>query len=170
MMSPIHPDFRDLLECFNSSGVRYLLIGGYAVNFYGHHRNTKDIDLWIAISPENAQRVAGALRSFGFSPTSASPEVFLKRGVVHAFGREPLRVDILSTPSGVEFDSCWERRVQGDLDGVGVPVISLSDLLANKTASGRPRDVADTEELKRLAQPAKNKSKPRRLPVRRKKK
>ena len=149
-MRPLSQDFRDLLSCFNSSGVRYVLVGGYAVNYYGHHRNTKDIDLWIAVSPENAERVSQALQAFGFSPTGAAAEKFLEVGIVHAFGREPFRVDILTAPSGVEFDACWERRTKGDLDGVAVPMISFEDLLANKIASARPKDLLDVGELKRL--------------------
>lgn len=149
-MTPIHSDFRDLLNCFNSSGVRYILLGGYAVNFHGHHRNTNDIDLWIAVSPDNAQRVSKALQSFGFSPNGAAPDKFLEVGIINGFGREPLRVAILTAPSGVEFDACWERRTEADLDGVRVPVISLEDLLANKIASARPKDIADVDELKRL--------------------
>src|SRR5215203_5293087 len=99
-MLKIHPDFRDLLSCFNSENVRYLILGGYAVNYYGHHRNTKDIDIFIALEPDNAARVSSALVKFGFSAASVPPRTFLTPEKVFAFGREPLRVDILTGSSG----------------------------------------------------------------------
>src|SRR5947207_999675 len=102
-MQKIHPDFLDLLKCLNSAGVRYLILGGYAVNFHGHHRNTADIDIWIAIDPENAARVSQALQAFGFAPTNVPPSQFTQRGPVFMFGRKPTRIDLLTSPSGVEF-------------------------------------------------------------------
>lgn len=146
-MLQIHPDFRDLLSCFNSASVRYLLIGGYAVNFHGHHRNTKDLDLWIAISSDNASAVSRALHEFGFSVVGAPPDVFLKKQQVYTFGREPMCMDIITSPSGVEFDDCYPRRAEAEIGGIKVPIISLKDLLKNKQSSGRPRDVADVEQL-----------------------
>jgi predicted nucleotidyltransferase len=152
-MMQLHPDFRDLLSCFNSASVRYLLVGGYAVNFHGHHRNTKDLDLWIAISPDNADAVSRALHAFGFSVVGAPPDLFLKERQVYTFGREPMRVDILTSPSGVEFDACYERRTEAVIAGIKVPIISLKDLLINKQASGRPRDVDDVAQLDGSATP-----------------
>jgi hypothetical protein len=148
MMLTIHPDFRELLALFNSIGVRYLIIGGYAVNFHGHHRNTKDIDLWIAVDPDNAVRVSEALQRFAFDAASVPPEIFLKRNNVIAFGRAPLRIDILTDPSGVTFDECYLRREEADLgQGLLVPFLSLGDLRINKAASGRTSDIADLDNL-----------------------
>lgn len=146
-MTSLDPNFRDLFECFNFVGVRYLVLGGYAVNFHGHHRNTKGVDLWIAIAPDNAIRVSQALQRFGFPAASVPPQGFLKKGLIYAFGREPLRVDRLTDPSGVDFESCYERRVEGDLGGIRIPFISLDDLKSNKAASGRLRDLSDLENL-----------------------
>ena len=160
-MKALDPNFRALLNCFNSAGVRYLLIGGYAVNFHGHHRNTKDLDLWIAVSPENADLVSAALQEFGFTAASVSREKFLARGAVYSFGRAPFRVDILTAPSGVEFDGCYGRRIDATIDGIQVPVISLDDLHQNKLASGRTRDLADIENIQRKKS-QKAKKKPRR--------
>jgi predicted nucleotidyltransferase len=148
-MIALDPNFRDLLSCLNSADVRYLVVGGYAVNYHGYHRNTKDIDIWVAAEPENASRVSTALRAFGFSPRSVRSSLFLDLGTVHSFGREPLRVDLLAQPSGVEFQACYERRIEADVDGVRVPFIGLEDLIANKAASGRTQDFADLEKLRK---------------------
>lgn len=149
MMIALDPNFRDLLSCFNSNNVRYLILGGYAVNFHGHHPNTKDFDVWIAIDEANAQQVSTALQQFGFSASSVPADLFRKQHQVFAFGREPFHIDILTSPSGVDFEAAYARRVETNVDGVVVPVISLSDLLTNKRASARTRDFADVEALTR---------------------
>jgi predicted nucleotidyltransferase len=146
-MLKIHPDFRDLLSFFNSENVRYLILGGYAVNFYGHHRNTKDIDIWIATDPANAAGVSSALTRFGFAAASVPVENFQIPEKVYVFGREPLRVDILTGPTGIDFNECYPRRVEADLDGLRVTFISLDDLKTNKRASARTRDISDLENL-----------------------
>ena len=163
-MRRLNQNFKDLLECLNSAGARYLVLGGYAVNFHGYHRNTKDFDVWIAIDPDNAGRVSIALQQFGFPTSSVPPSRFLERGVIHVFGREPLRVDILTDPSGVQFENCFARRVETTLDGVRIAFISLDDLRTNKRASGRPKDLADVDELSQRLIPKRS------VPTRRKRK
>ena len=143
----LDPNFKEFIELLNSEGVRYLLLGGYAVNYHGHHRFTGDIDLWIAIDAENTRRVSAALQRFGFAPDSVKPEQFAEPGKVHMFGVKPVRVDLLTGPSGVEFDACYARRVVDTLDGVEVSIISLPDLRQNKLASGREKDMLDLKEL-----------------------
>jgi hypothetical protein len=96
----LDPNFREFIELLNSEGVRYLLLGGYAVNYRGHHRFTGDIDFWIAIDRQNAGRVSKALQRFGFAPASVKPELFTESGKVHMFGVKPVRVDLLTGPSG----------------------------------------------------------------------
>ena len=150
-MISLDPNFRDLLECLNSAGVRYLVVGGYAVNFHGHHRNTKDLDVWLARDRENAQRVSSALQAFGFARSSVPASKFLAAGDIQTFGREPFRVDLLLNPSGIEFDPCYARRVEAVLDGVRVPFIALEDLRENKRASARLQDLADIENLPAVA-------------------
>lgn len=139
------PDFREFLRLLNSHEVEYLLIGGYAVNYYGYARATADIDVWIRRSPENASRIAAAIRDFGF--TQAGEELFLEPGKVIRMGVPPLRVEVQTSISGVDFDECWRNRLTVDLDGVPVPLISRDDLKANKKACGRLKDLADLEQL-----------------------
>jgi predicted nucleotidyltransferase len=161
-MTGLDQNFRDLLNCLNSAGVRYLVIGGYAVNFHGHHRNTKGLDVWIATDPENAKRVAAALVAFGFSRRAARSSLFEKRDAVYTFGREPFRVDLLTQPSAVEFEACYARRVEADVDGLRFPLIALEDLLTNKVASGRLQDIADVHKLRKKKPGAKRKTTRRR--------
>src|SRR5438093_12951650 len=121
----LHPDFRELLESLNSAGVKYLLLGGYAVIFYGYRRVTDDLDLWISTDQANAEKVAETLRRFGgFTAQQANPSMFRTRGKVFVLGREPVRVDILTNPSALDFDDCYARRHEIDWDGVKVPLIS----------------------------------------------
>jgi hypothetical protein len=151
----LDPDLREFLESLNSAGVKYLVVGGYAVNFHGHYRATDDLDVWIAVSPENAHRVSQVMRSFGgFSASTVPPSMFLQPRKAFIFGREPTRIDVLTGPSGVDFDECYSRRVDGILDGVKVSVISLDDLKANKRAAGRTKDIGDLENLPPVAMPA----------------
>ena len=117
------------------------------MNYYGHHRFTGDIDFWIAVDVENAQRVSTALQQFGFSAKAVRPDIFTEPGRVHMFGREPVRVDLLTSPSGVEFEACYARRVMDTLDGVPISIISLADLRQNKLASGREKDLLDVKQL-----------------------
>ncbi len=143
----LDPDFKEFIKSLNFEGVRYLLLGGYAVNYHGHHRFTGDIDFWIAIDSDNAARVSKALQRFGFSAASVKPELFVEPGRVHMFGIKPVRVDLLTGPSGVDFDECYARRVRDTLDGVEVSIISLADLRRNKLASGRGKDLLDLKQL-----------------------
>jgi hypothetical protein len=97
------PDFREFLRLLNSSDVEYLVIGGYAVNYYGFSRATADLDIWIAASPENAERLARVVRQFGFEQAEAA--VFFEPRKVIRMGVPPLRLEILTSVSGVEFAS-----------------------------------------------------------------
>jgi hypothetical protein len=144
----LDPDFKEFLRSLTCAGVRFLVLGGYAVIHYGYGRVTGDLDVWIAIDPDNAGRVSLALQSFGGFPSSAvKPSIFTKRGKIFVFGRKPLRIDILTAPSGVEFDDCYARRLEVDWDGVTVPLIALKDLRVNKQSSGRHKDLADLSHL-----------------------
>ena len=139
------PDFREFLKLLNSSNVEYLVIGGYAVNYYGFPRATAGLDIWIAISPDNAQSITGVLRSFGFSQADAA--LFQQTRQIVRLGVPPMRLEILTTISGVDFTDCYARRVEADLDGVTVNFIQLDDLRRNKQASGRLKDRVDLEKL-----------------------
>lgn len=141
------PDFKEFLKLLNAQQVEYLLIGGYAVGYYGYPRATADMDIWIAVHPQNARRVVAALREFGFDVPGLSPELFLREGQIIRMGEPPLRIEIATTISGVEFDECFAERQVEILDGIQVNLISLKDLKVNKKASGRHKDLNDLENL-----------------------
>jgi hypothetical protein len=141
------PDFSELLKCFNSARVQYLVVAGYGVSFHGYHRFTQDRGVWIAVDPNNATRVSKALQQFGFEPEAVPPTLFVQKGRIFAFGREPFRVDILTAPFGVNFMDCYAKRVGFRIGDVTVPFIALDDLKVNTRASGRAREMADLENL-----------------------
>lgn len=140
-------DFRVFLKLLNSRRVEYLLIGGYAVCFHGFYRNTGDMDVWIAVSPENAAKMVGLIREFGFDVPELSEDLFLQRGRIIRMGIEPTRIEILTEISGCEFEECYARRIEGRLDDVPVNVINLPDLIRNKIKSGRLKDLNDAQQL-----------------------
>ncbi len=140
-------DFKELLQLFNANGVRYLVVGGYAVAFHGHPRYTKDLDVWIEISPENAANVMKALQQFGFGAVGLQIEDFLKPTQITQLGYPPGRVDILGELAAVDFPHCYAARLEIRVDDVTVCVIGADDLIKNKLASGRHQDLADVEKL-----------------------
>ena len=146
----MYPDFKELLSIFNAHGVKYLIVGGYAVSFHAQPRVTKDIDLLIKADADNAKAVYAALAKFGAPLEGLTPENFNERGKFFRMGREPVAVDILPEIDGVDFDRAWERRVQGVIDmasGLTAHFISGADLMAAKLAAGRPQDMADVAAL-----------------------
>ena len=146
--SLLPPDFKEFLKLLNSRRVEYLLIGGYAVGYYGYPRATADMDIWIAIDPDNAQKVAAAIHEFfGSAVAAATPELFLQKNKIARMGVPPFRIEVLTTISGVSFDECYAERVVDVLDGIDVNIISLKQLKANKRASGRLKDLNDLEHL-----------------------
>lgn len=140
-------DFNELLGSLLGREVRFLVVGGYAVAVHGHPRYTGDLDLWIDREPDNARRVLRALHDFGFGSLELAASDLLTEGRVVQLGYPPLRVDLLTSLSGVTFDECYPRRVEVDLDGRSVPFISRRDLERNKRAAGRHQDLADLEAL-----------------------
>jgi hypothetical protein len=141
------PDFKEFLKLLNVHQVEYLLIGGYAVGYYGYPRATVDMDIWIAMNPANADRVIAVLNEFGFNPPDLSPDLFLKERQIIRMGVPPVRIELATTISGVNFSECYAERMSDELDGVKVNLISLKHLKANKKASGRHQDIADLEHL-----------------------
>jgi phage replication-related protein YjqB (UPF0714/DUF867 family) len=140
-------DFKDFLRLLDANGVEYLLIGGYAVAYHGYPRATEDIDLWIASYPENAQRIVSALKQFGFDLPELSPDLFLKPDNIVRMGVPPLRIELSTTISGVDFHECYDTRITEVIDEISVSIINLDDLKKNKKASGRFRDLDDLERL-----------------------
>ena len=143
-------DFHELLECFAHNDVRYLIVGGWALAAHGHPRMTKDLDVWIWPQSTNAQAVISALEEFGFEGLGLTAEDFTAPDVVIQLGYPPNRVDLLTSPTGVEFDECWKERLDVQMEGLTVPFIGLEGLKANKRASGRPQDTVDVEILEGL--------------------
>jgi hypothetical protein len=135
------------LKLLKEHDVRYLLIGGYAVGFHGYPRATADMDIWVAIHPENAERIVAVLKAFGFDLPELTPQLFLKEKQIIRMGVPPVKLELSTSISGVEFDSCYERRIVAELDGVEVNLIGLNDLKINKKASGRSKDITDLENL-----------------------
>jgi len=140
-------DFKEFIESLNANLVRYLIVGGYAVALHGHPRYTKDLDVWVECSRENAQALIRALAQFGMGSLGLSEEDFLNPDQVVQLGNPPNRIDILTSISGVEFSECYARRVEILLDGANVNFIDLEHLKQNKKASGRFQDLADLESL-----------------------
>ena len=140
-------DFKEFLKSLNSNRVEYLLIGGYAVSIYGHVRATNDLDVWVNVTPENATRIRHALHEFGFAEELLTSDLFLSPNNVVRMGVPPIRIEILTSISGVEFECCYAEREMIQIEDVAVPVISLARLRQNKAASGRAKDLADLENL-----------------------
>jgi predicted nucleotidyltransferase len=138
-------DFKDFIRFLNANDVCYLLVGGWAVGIYGNPRATKDIDFLIAIDDDNLKRLKKALYEFG-APTIDMAH-FKEIGNVFRMGRSPVQVDIINEATGVDIKECFARRSIVKVDGVEVSVISKQDLIKNKKASGRNRDLADVESL-----------------------
>ena len=146
-MARLHQDFKEFLKSFNDEGVRYLLIGGYAISQYGYPRATADLDVWIAVAPDNAARCVEALKRFGMSVPELTSDLFLAKNQIVRMGVPPVRIEIHTGISGVAFEDCYTRHQSVALDGIEVTMIGLDDLKANKRASGRPRDLDDLENL-----------------------
>jgi len=140
-------DFKEFLKLLHSNQVEYLLVGGYAVGYYGYPRATADIDIWIAIHPKNAERVVNALREFGFTMPELTTDLFLQKEQIIRMGVPPIRIEILTTISGVDFEECYQEKNTAILDGVEANLISLHHLKINKKASGRYKDLNDLENL-----------------------
>lgn len=141
------PEFKRFLSVFSANKVEFLLVGGYAVTYHGYVRTTGDMDIWVALSQENAAKVEAAIRELGYDLPGMKPEWFIRKGAVLRIGQEPFRVDIINDISGVEFSECFARRELMAIEGIGVGVISLADLKTNKKASGRNKDLADLDYL-----------------------
>lgn len=140
-------DFKEFLRLLNSKQVRYLLIGGYAVGYHGYPRATNDMDVWIAVEPVNAEKLVSALDEFGFQQPDLTEQLFLEHDKVIRMGVAPMRIEILTSISGIEFDESYQECILDNIDGVPVRIISLKDLKTNKLASGRYKDLDDLENL-----------------------
>jgi hypothetical protein len=148
-------DQKDLLSAFNARGVKYLVVGGYAVGVHAQPRATKDIDILIGPDLANAKAAYAALAEYGAPVENIRPEDLADRNAFFRFAREPRGVDILAEIPGVDFGAAWERRVEGVIDtatGLTAFFISRDDLIAAKLASGRPQDLADADAIRKAAE------------------
>jgi predicted nucleotidyltransferase len=145
MAIELDPDFKEFLSLLERHDVEYLLIGGYAVNYYGYVRYTGDIDIFVSSSPENAARVTSVMHEFGFTEVTAemvtTPSSMLRVGI------KPTQLEVTNFIDGVSFDECWVSRSRVKIDDLELNVISLEKLRKNKLASGRTKDLADLENL-----------------------
>lgn len=139
-------DFDRIVASLNRHRVDFMIIGGFAVVYHGHMRTTKDLDLFVRRSEENARRTVAALEEVGFGSPEMTPEVFTADNGI-SLGTAPLQVDVMSNLRGVDFDGAWARRETGAFGRETVNYISREDLIMNKRAAGRPVDLDDVREL-----------------------
>lgn len=142
-------DFRDLLAEFNAAGVRYLVVGAHALAAHGHVSATRDLDVWVCPSPENARRVMRALEAFGAPLQDLTQDDLTGPDLVFQIGVDPVRIDVLTSIYGVEFEDAWSDRLATKFGGVDVCVLSRRCLIENKRSADRPRDRADLDWLER---------------------
>ena len=143
-------DMKALIELFNKHGVSYVLVGGFAVNYYGYVRTTQDIDFLLYPSKENANKVMTALNDFGFGKAGIPKDIFEEAGNAVHLGVEPNRIDLITHLLGVSNDQVFSNFKRVEMDGILVNIIAYGDLIKSKKASKRLRDLADAEELEKI--------------------
>lgn len=143
----LNKDFKEFAELLNSTGVEYLIVGGYALAAHGHPRYTGDLDIWLRREAGNVDKLLRVLDSFGFGSLGLTAADFLRPDTVVQLGYPPARIDLLTGIDGVEFEKCYARRVSVLSDGISIPFIGLDDFRTNKSAAGRAKDLADLESL-----------------------
>ena len=143
-------NYLDMLKCLNKAGVDYIMVGGWAVNLHGYVRATIDLDIWILADRENARKVYAALGEFGAPLGEVKPEDFAQDGTIFQIGVAPCRIDVINKIDGVKYAEASSRAIEKTIEGVPVRIISLEDLIANKRATGRTKDLADAEILEGL--------------------
>ena len=143
-------NYLDMLRCLNKAGVDYIMVGGWAVNLHGYVRATIDLDIWILADQENARKVYAALGEFGAPLGDVKPEDFAQDGTIFQIGVAPCRIDVINRIDGVKYAEASPRAIQKTIEGVPVRIISREDLIVNKRASGRTKDLADAEILEGL--------------------
>lgn len=143
----LNQDFKEFIQSLNDNEARYLVVGRYAVALHGYPRYTKDMDIWVEMTAENATKITKALEQFGFSSLGLNASDFTVPDQMLQLGYPPGRIDILTTLSGVEFSECYPSRTIVEVDGASVNFIDLENLRKNKKATGRHQDLADLENL-----------------------
>ena len=151
-MSP-NSNFRDLLSALNRCGAKYMVVGGYAVMLYTEPRFTKDLDVWVEASPENAPRVFRALAEFGAPLAGIQAGEFAQPDLIYQLGMPPSRIDVLTSITGVEFADAWVRKTEARFGDLQAFFIGCQDLLVNKRATARATDLVDCERLENIRKP-----------------
>lgn len=146
----LNEDYKEMLQFLADEKVKFLLVGAYALASHGYPRATMDIDIWVMPSPENAQAVLRALDRFGAPLHGLTTEDLQKADTIFQIGVAPRRIDIITGASGLDFTETFEGSSTIDIDGLDVHIPSLDDLIRNKKASGRIKDLADVEALEEL--------------------
>ena len=146
----LNEDYKEILQSLVDEQVKFLLVGAYAMAAHGYPRATMDIDIWVMPSPENADAVLRALKQFGAPLQDLTSEDLQKAGTVFQIGVAPRRIDILTEASGLQFDVAFTNSVETEIEGLTIHIPSVDDLIRNKTASGRTKDLADAEALEKL--------------------
>ncbi|VGO12304.1 hypothetical protein PDESU_00855 [Pontiella desulfatans] len=146
----LNDDYRDILQALNDERVEFILVGAYALAAHGYPRATMDIDLWVCPSETNALAVLRALNRFGAPLHGLTAEDLCKDDTVFQIGIAPCRIDIITGATGLAFKAASANCKPCEIDGIPLKILSLDDLIANKSATGRPKDAVDVIELKKL--------------------
>ena len=146
----LNEDYKDMLLALNDEGVSYLLVGAYALAAHGFPRATMDIDLWVFPSTDNARAVLRALQRFGAPLYDLTQEDLEKEDTIFQIGVAPRRIDLITSASGLKYQDAFTRALPVDVDGIPVRILSVEDLIINKRALGRTKDLADAEALEAL--------------------
>ncbi|MCK6510403.1 nucleotidyltransferase [Myxococcota bacterium] len=146
----LNEDYKDILRALYDENVSFLLVGAYAMAAHGYPRATMDIDIWVMPSPQNAEAVLCALRRFGAPLHDLTKEDLQKEGTIFQIGVAPRRIDIITAASGLRFEAAHKRALSVEIEGIKVYIPSIDDLITNKKASGRTKDLADVEALESL--------------------
>ena len=149
----LNEDYRDILHALSGEKVRFILVGAYALAAHGYPRATMDIDIWVMPSPDNAEAVLRALRRFGAPLHNLTKEDLQKDGTIFQIGVAPRRIDIITAASGLQFEHAYQNSIIVNIDGLDVRIPSIEDLIINKKATGRTKDLADAEALASLKTP-----------------
>ena len=143
----LNKDFREFIELLNANKVKYLVVGGYAVGLHGYPRYTKDLDVWVMVSRNNAENIINALKQFGFGSLGLEESDFLEPDEFVQLGQPPNRIDIVTSCDGIDFEECYQNKEQITVDGLMIDFINIENLKKNKKASARPQDLADLDNL-----------------------
>ena len=140
-------NFKEFIRLLNANGVKYLVIGGFAVAYHGYPRYTKDIDFWIWAHPENAEKVIKTIKDFGFGMLGFQIEDLLNPENVIQLGYEPNRIDLIVDLEGLDFEACFANCQEAEFEKIPIHFINLDDLIKNKLSTGRLKDKVDAQTL-----------------------